>query len=45
MKLLTELLFTDYGMMSLGVIVFILGMGVFFVRMFLKNLKAEEHTR
>jgi len=44
MKLLTELLSTDYGMMSLGVIVFILGMGVFFVRMFLKNLKAEEHT-
>jgi hypothetical protein len=30
MDLLTNLLFTDYGMASLAVIVFVLGMSVFF---------------
>jgi hypothetical protein len=35
MKLLQDLLFTDYGLMSLIGIVFMLGMMVFFARLFL----------
>ena len=35
MKLLQDLLFTDYGLMSLIGIVFMLGMMVFFLRLFL----------
>jgi hypothetical protein len=33
MKLLHDLLFTDYGLMSLIGLVFMLGMGVFFLRL------------
>ena len=39
MKLLQDLLFTDYGLMSLLGIVFMLGMMVFFLRLFLRNDK------
>lgn len=39
MKLMIDLFSTDYGLMSLGVIVFILAMGVFFVRLFLGKMK------
>ena len=37
MKLLQDLLFTDYGLMSLIGIVFMLGMMVFFLRLFLRD--------
>ncbi|MEI6803934.1 MAG: DUF3149 domain-containing protein [Burkholderiales bacterium] len=40
MKLLTDLFSTDYGLMSIGSIIFMLGMGVFFVRYF--NRKMNE---
>jgi putative copper export protein len=33
---------TDYGLMSAGVIVFMLGMGVFYVRYFLKHMHEDE---
>ena len=38
MKLIVDLFSTDYGLMSLGVIVFVIGMGVFFVRLFTKKM-------
>lgn len=41
MKLLTDLFTTDYGLMSISGIVFMLGMGVFFVRFF-KRKMAED---
>ena len=34
MKLLTDLFSTDYGLMSLIGIIFMMGMGVFFLRLF-----------
>jgi hypothetical protein len=39
MKLFQDLFFTDYGLMSLIGIVFMIGMAVFFVRLFLKTPK------
>ncbi|WMW82093.1 DUF3149 domain-containing protein [Undibacterium cyanobacteriorum] len=41
MKLLSGLLSTDYGLMSLAVILFVIGMAVFFIRYFLRNLEEE----
>ena len=41
MKLLSDLFSTDYGLMSLSGIVFMLGMGVFFLRFF-KRKMAED---
>lgn len=38
MKLLTDLFSTDYGLMSISGIVFMLGMGVFFYRFFTKKM-------
>ena len=38
MKLLTELFATDYGLMSVFVIAFILIMAVFFIRLFLGKI-------
>lgn len=38
MKLLSDLFSTDYGLMSITGIVFMLGMAVFFVRMFLTKM-------
>jgi hypothetical protein len=43
MKALHDLFSTDYGLMSVGGIVFMLGMGVFFVRFF--NRKMEEDAK
>jgi Protein of unknown function (DUF3149) len=43
MKLLNDLFSTDYGLMSITGIVFMLGMGVFFIRLFKR--KMEEDTR
>jgi hypothetical protein len=42
MHALQDFLSTDYGLMSLAVIVFMLGMGVFFVRFFLKHMHEDE---
>ncbi len=42
MKLWATLFSTDYGLMSIGVILFIIGMAIFFILYFLKNLKAES---
>ncbi|NDE04832.1 MAG: DUF3149 domain-containing protein [Flavobacteriia bacterium] len=39
MKLLHDLLMTDYGLMSFAGIVFMIGMGVFFIRLFLNKIK------
>ena len=38
MKLLTDLFSTDYGLMSISGIIFMLGMGVFFVRFFTRKM-------
>ena len=35
MKMLIDLFSTDYGLMSLAVIVIVLGMAVYFIRMFM----------
>ena len=44
MKLLHDLLFTDYGLMSLIGLVFMLGMGVFFLRLFLSGEKSQSYN-
>ena len=41
MKLLSDLFGTDYGLMSISGIIFMLGMGVFFWRFF-KRKMAED---
>lgn len=41
MRALQDFLSTDYGLMSAGVIVFTLGMGVYYVNYFLKHIKAD----
>lgn len=33
---------TDFGLMSVFVILFMLGMAAFFIRFFLKNIEREE---
>jgi hypothetical protein len=42
MKLLHDLFFTDYGLMSLIGLVFMLGMGVFFLRLFLSGTQTKS---
>jgi heme/copper-type cytochrome/quinol oxidase subunit 2 len=42
MKLLTDLFSTDYGLMSLAVILFVLLMAAFFVRMFVRKMNNKE---
>ena len=46
MKLLTDLFSTDYGLMSITGIAFMIGMGVFFLRLFTskmnENAKRED---
>lgn len=39
---MTALLMTDVALMSLGGIAFMLGMGVFFVRYFLRHMREDE---
>ncbi len=41
MKLLTDLFSTDYGLMSISGIIFMLGMGVFFVRFFFRKMDED----
>jgi hypothetical protein len=42
MQALKELVTTDVGLLSLGGIVFMLGMAVFFVRYFLQHMHEDE---
>lgn len=44
MQLWKDLLGSDVGLMSLGVIVFMLGMGAFYIRYFLRHM-AEDTAR
>jgi len=41
MKLLNDLFSTDYGLMSISGIVFMLGMGVFFLRFFKRKMDED----
>lgn len=41
MKALHDLFSTDYGLMSVGGIAFMLGMGVFFVRYFSRKMDED----
>jgi len=41
MKLLTDLFSTDYGLMSIIGIVFMMGMGVFFLRLFMGKMDED----
>jgi hypothetical protein len=42
MRALQDFLSTDYGLMSLAVIAFTLGMAVFFVRYAIKHMQQDE---
>jgi hypothetical protein len=42
MRLIIELMSSDAGRMSAAGILFMLGMGVFFVRYFLKHMRDDE---
>lgn len=42
MRAIQDFLTTDYGLMSLAVIAFMLGMGVFYTRYFLKHMRDDE---
>lgn len=41
MAALRDFFSTDYGLMSAAVIAFMLGMGVFFARFFLRHIKED----
>ncbi|HVK33313.1 MAG TPA: DUF3149 domain-containing protein [Burkholderiaceae bacterium] len=41
MRALTELFTTDVGLLSIGVIAFMLGMGVFYIRYFLRHIDED----
>lgn len=41
MKLMTDLLTTDYGLMSVAVIAFMLGMGVWFRAYFKRHMEED----
>jgi hypothetical protein len=42
MKLLNDLFFTDYGLMSFIGLMFMLGMGIFFLRLFLSGTQTKS---
>lgn len=42
MKALVDFFSTDYGLLSAGVILFMLGMAAFFVRYFIGHMHADE---
>jgi hypothetical protein len=42
MRALADFFSTDYGLMSAAVILFMLGMGAFYVRYFLKHMHEDE---
>ena len=41
MKALQDLFSTDYGLMSISGIIFMLGMGVFFIRYFSRKMEED----
>lgn len=41
MKLLTDLFSTDYGLMSIIEMIFMMGMGVFFLRLFMGKMDQD----
>ncbi len=43
MTILSELLSSKEGLMSLAVIVFMIGMGAYLVRMFIKNMNKKPN--
>ena len=45
MKALTDFLSTDYGLMSAGVIVFMLGMAAYMAHFFVSHMKADERRQ
>lgn len=42
MKLLIDLFSTDYGLMSIAGTIFMICMGIFFIRYFLSHMREEE---
>ena len=42
MRAFTDFFSTDYGLMSAAVILFMLGMGAFYVRYFLKHMHEDD---
>mgnify|MGYP000948659628 CR=1 FL=1 len=42
MQALKELFTTDVGLLSIGVIVFMLGMGGFYLRYFVQHMRQDE---
>ena len=44
MKLLSDLFSTDYGLMSIAGIIFMLGMGVFFIRLFKRKIAEDARA-
>ena len=42
MHALKDLFTTDVGLMSIGGIAFMLGMGVFFIRYFIRHIREDE---
>lgn len=44
MKLIHDLFSTDYGLMSIAGIVFMLGMGVFFIRLFKRKIAEDARA-
>lgn len=42
MRLITELVSTDVGLMSAAGLLFMIGMGVFYLRYFLKHMHDDE---
>ncbi|MDR2128148.1 MAG: DUF3149 domain-containing protein [Burkholderiaceae bacterium] len=45
MKLFQDLFFTDYGALSLAVIVFVIVMAVWFVRFFTRKMNQKPGTK
>jgi hypothetical protein len=45
MQLMKELFLSDVGLLSLAVIVFMLGMGGFYLRYFLQHMHQDEARR
>jgi hypothetical protein len=41
MRLLSDLFSTDVGLMSIAGIIFMIGMGVFYLRYFMKHMKED----
>ena len=44
MKLITDLFSTDYGLLSIAVIVFTLGMGVWYARYFARRMDEDARA-